>query len=129
MSVARKMLRSGANPGAVCDGFPALCVATIAGHAGTVALLCERGADPNATVRAESDLCGATAMYLAAHGGHAHVVPLLAKVGGDVDMALVSLSLPPSLPPPPLSLSLFLSPALPPSPLSLSCTVPHCPAP
>ena len=87
-TMVRKMLHAGANPDIESNGFPALCVSAISGHADAVQMLCEGGAEPDAVVKAEGDVCGATAMYLAAHGGHASIIELLVEAGGTVDGAI-----------------------------------------
>lgn len=87
-AVVGRMLQAGASADVERDGYPALCVATIGGHSDSVAMLCESGASPDATVTAEGDVCGATSMYLAAHFGYATIVRLLVKAGGDVESVL-----------------------------------------
>ena len=86
-TTVRKMLQAGASPDIESNGFPALCVSAMSGHADAVKMLCEGGAEPDAVVKVEGDLCGATAMYLAAHGGHASIIELLVAAGGTVDRA------------------------------------------
>ncbi|MGZ3496886.1 MAG: ankyrin repeat domain-containing protein [Vulcanimicrobiaceae bacterium] len=64
------------------DGFTPLQLASYFGRDGVVALLLERGADPNAVSGNPMQLC---ALHSAASGGHAAVAELLIEAGAEID--------------------------------------------
>lgn len=73
----------GASKGARADkrGCSALHVASEAGHAGTVRVLCERGALPAV---AQANVDGALPAHLAAEQGHVACLRVLAELGADM---------------------------------------------
>ena len=66
-------------------GFTTLIAASLSGNARLVALLLERGADPNALCKLERDILQ-TPAGVAASMGHADCLRLLMAAGADVNV-------------------------------------------
>jgi ankyrin repeat protein len=75
-------LQAGQSPnGVVASDHPPICIATIVGHAEIVKILCEEGANPNATTK----LNGETALHTAIKDGRNDIVNILLSHDPDID--------------------------------------------